>query len=1207
MKGHWECLQINLQHSKAASSALGGRLARGRVRVGLIQEPWVHRGSIKGLQNPSYHLVYNTLCGRPRAALIFRKDINYAPIPEFVSQDLVAAVVDVPTGSGKRRTVIASAYFPSDRDNPPPEAVKGLMDWCRRNGKQLIMGCDANAHHTVWGSSDINNRGKYLFDYVCASGLDIINRGNKPTFINAIRQEVLDLTLATAYGAQLIKNWRVLAEPSMSDHQTIAFDMEAVSTEIAECRVPRKTDWVLYNECLQAELQGLQYNIATTEELEEASRHLRDTIVAAYEKSCPVKKVNFSRNVPWWNKELDRLRTSARKSFNRAKRIGNWTAYRQALTEYNRKLRESKREAWKAFCEGIDNLTPANRLRKVLSKDHTNAVGILKRTDGSHTNDQQESLELLLGTHFPGSKVMTNNTMATITDLEAHCSNRDSRCWAGKIFTPSKMTWAISSFKPYKSPGMDGIFPALLQRGLESIAPGLKEIYKASYALGYIPRLWREAKVIFIPKVGNRPLEEPKSYRPISLTSFLLKTMEKIIDEHIKSDSLIGTPLNANQFAYQAGKSTVDALHHLVKEAERAILHKEIALAVFVDIEGAFDNTSFSAIKRAASNKGIYPSTIKWVESMLQSRLVTASLAGSTATMTVAKGCPQGGVLSPTLWSIVVDSLLDELQEKGFTAQGYADDIAIIIRGKHEGILTSLMQQALNIINNWCVREELSVNPNKTIIVPFTHRRKLHMKAPMLNGIEIKFSNEAKYLGVTLDAKLTWNQHVDKTMAKATASFWACRQLMGKTWGLKPKITYWLYRTAVIPIVTYAALVWWPKTQQISTQKKLDRLQRLACLSITGAMQTTPTAGMEAIIGLPPLHLAVQKEGLVAALRLHQRKKTLPGDWTGHLQVLQQIDPALLSKPTDIMSRKLDIDSPFKVVIEDPKTASKRIKEFGRGISAWYTDGAKNNKGTGIGIYGPNQNHRSFMSLGNTPTIMQAEAIAIDVCARECLNRHLNGAHIYICSDSQAVLKAVRAYSHGSWTVWECRRSLSQLAKNNSLTLMWVPGHEGIEGNEVADELAKRGANAIPFGPEPFCGLPTAHRREVVQKWEEDKRRTYWNNVPGLRQSKRLIKPDYSRKVLELTRNELRIFTGLMTGHCALRYHLKKMGKEESENCRLCESAAETAEHILCTCDAIAHKRFSHFGRDRLSHEEVSSITPKKVTKFIEDVGLLGR
>jgi hypothetical protein len=111
--------------------------------------------------------------------------------------------------------------------------------------------------------------------------------------------------------------------------------------------------------------------------------------------------------------------------------------------------------------------------------------------------------------------------------------------------------------------------------------------------------------VTFIPKPGKFDYTEAKAYRPISLSSFLLKTMEKLVDRHIRDRVLRIHPLHRNQHVYQIGKSTETALHNVATRIEYAIEQKDIALGAFLDIQGAFDRTSFDIIKQASERHGI--------------------------------------------------------------------------------------------------------------------------------------------------------------------------------------------------------------------------------------------------------------------------------------------------------------------------------------------------------------------------------------------------------------------------------------------------------------------------------------------------------------------------------------------------------------------------------------------------------------------------
>ena len=199
-----------------------------------------------------------------------------------------------------------------------------------------------------------------------------------------------------------------------------------------------------------------------------------------------------------------------------------------------------------------------------------------------------------------------------------------------------------------------------------------------------------------------------------------------------------------------------------------------MALVAFLNVEGAFDNTSYNSIDKAARERGIDPNITKWISNMLKCRVVKSHLGSNSLKIRTTRGCPLAGVLSPLLWCLIMDDLIKKLEDAGFEVIGYADDIAIIVRGKDDSTISSRMQEALNMIWNWCSGENLTINPNKTVLIPFTRRRKHEVKPPTINGIEINFSSETKYLGVILDEKLSWKLHVEGMKAKAINSLMAC-------------------------------------------------------------------------------------------------------------------------------------------------------------------------------------------------------------------------------------------------------------------------------------------------------------------------------------------------------------------------------------------------------------------------------------------------
>jgi len=93
------------------------------------------------------------------------------------------------------------------------------VQYCENENLYLVVGCDSNAHHSVRGSTNCNSRREALVEFLNSSNLEILNRGNEPTFCSGCRLEVIDLTLGSLRLLESIIGWEVSSEPSLSDHR----------------------------------------------------------------------------------------------------------------------------------------------------------------------------------------------------------------------------------------------------------------------------------------------------------------------------------------------------------------------------------------------------------------------------------------------------------------------------------------------------------------------------------------------------------------------------------------------------------------------------------------------------------------------------------------------------------------------------------------------------------------------------------------------------------------------------------------------------------------------------------------------------------------------------------------------------------------------------------------------------------------------------
>jgi hypothetical protein len=230
------------------------------------------------------------------------------------SRDITAVKIKTSGGNGPREFILGSAYLPYyDVEPPPPGDLERLVMICRAQGTHLIIGCDANSHHTSWGRTNINNRGVFLFNYIMANGLDIMNRGNSPTFVTSNRQEVIDITVATIYASNLVKDWHVSEEVSCSDHRYIRFTVMGIDHTTTTYRNPRRTNWELFRTDLSGCLNGMKDKISNCTDLEMAANQFQEAFAYAYNANCPLTVRRNTRNTPWWNPDLAEKRRKVRK------------------------------------------------------------------------------------------------------------------------------------------------------------------------------------------------------------------------------------------------------------------------------------------------------------------------------------------------------------------------------------------------------------------------------------------------------------------------------------------------------------------------------------------------------------------------------------------------------------------------------------------------------------------------------------------------------------------------------------------------------------------------------------------------------------------------------------------------------------------------------------------------------------------------------
>jgi ribonuclease HI len=348
----------------------------------------------------------------------------------------------------------------------------------------------------------------------------------------------------------------------------------------------------------------------------------------------------------------------------------------------------------------------------------------------------------------------------------------------------------------------------------------------------------------------------------------------------------------------------------------------------------------------------------------------------------------------------------------------------------------------------------------------------------------------------------------------------------------------------------------------------------MACLAIMGAMKTTPTAALEVLLNLTPLDLLIMVEARMALYRLHILKQPADSDTeTKLLSIWKNVSDPIFDMQSDNTTPVYYHSRIFKVIIDWDYWRDKDPL-FPEDTLVWFTDGSRPDSGTRSGIFGLRPNRSLSFPLGKFTTVFLTEIYAILQCACENIRRAYKNKQILIFSDSQSALKALSSPKVTSELVPECLNALSALAGPNEVTLLWVPRHQGIPGNEEADRLARQVSTMPLPGPEPALGIPKCLAREALRTWKENQHHNTWRDLPGHRHGKLFIGRPYKKgadDLLKLGRHQLKMVATVLTGHALVRTHLHTMGLFEGDpTCRFCRKETETVQHIVCCCEALA-------------------------------------
>ena len=1042
----------------------------------------------------------------------------------------------------------------------------------------LIAG-DFNSHSQSWGYSNLNKRGEDVEAWQDDNHLILVNDPtDPPTFYSRRWHSTTtpDLAFCTDDIHRNISR-KVEEQLGGSDHRPVLLTINGGPT-YTQPQYPRwnykKAKWGLF---------GIRTN-ELTKNIEVEDRNVNNVVKEFNVNIIQAAKDSIPRGVrkdyiPYWSDELQKTHdalTRAREEAETHPSRENNIKLQECKAKHLKIKLECKRRGWREKTASLNmekDTTKLWKLTRALNDEGNNGHKITLEEEGETLTGKTAA------NAFGKAYANESDTNISLTQQkEIRTEERERREGTAREgmeheITMAELKSAIKKLKKKKSPGPDSITNEMLQHLGNLALEKLLHIFNLSWRQGQVPQCWREARMIPILKKGKNKTNA-LSYRPISLTSCVCKTMERIVNQRLQNYLESESIIVPEQAGFRQYRSTEDQTTHLSQIIEDAFQAQKVTLATFIDLQKAFDKVWKDGLLVKLLRYGIGGHMYQWTKSYLHNRRARVLVDGhSSRKVLLRQGVPQGGVLSPTLFILFINDLVPELP-KGVHAALYADDLVLWCSEEYATTATHRMQLALEKVAGWAETWSVTINREKTTATLFTLSVKAHPGRLTLRNTPIKVEDQQTYLGVTFDKRMTWKPHIMNAEGKARRKLNIMRKLAGTHWGANEKILKSVYQGTVRPHLEYGSSSW--MTAAKTHQQTLDKVQNQALRIITGAMKSTPIPKMEQATGISPLNKRREGKAMVQAVkyqctqnhpmsaRLHQMssgrlKRTSFALETRALQRTHKADMPELVQPTNsydtppwkdrLKNIRIEATVPYLTAKDEQSSVAKKtltlaMLEERYPQEAWirvFTDGsatdAVRNGGAGVYIQFPSgETQTEAKPTGLHCTNYRAEVEALTHAANTISSRIDQDKQVVFLTDALSVLQAVT-----NSKLPQLQQALNNI-KCLRTVLQWIPSHCGIEGNEQADKMAKRG------GKEQQENNPVlpSEMKTIIKSLHK---------TPQQHDSYHL-----------LSRPQQVVIFRLRTGHNRLNQHLfRKMRAVPSPMCPCGEAEQDTA-HILQEC-----------------------------------------
>lgn len=1099
----------------------------------------------------------------------------------------------------------------------------------------IIMG-DFNAHSSMWGDAHNDQKGDQVETFLLRSNLCLMNN-KTATYLHPATGTYSSIDLSICHpNVFLDYSWEVHDDLCGSDHFPILLKCNKSSASAAVKRWKlQKADWEEFSDMCSTSL--------LYDKLAIDANPIDDFTVTLLEIANETIPKTGSGIVklrkPWFNddcKDAIKQRKLALKRFNSNATHANLANYRVFRANARRTIRQSKRDSWRSYVSKLNTRTPMKKIwdmvRKITGKYGSVPIHHLKQ-DNNVIDNIQDIANTIGSTlsYNSSSDHYTKPFQRYKSEKERHPVkfNSDNSETYNKLFTMQELKSALQKSHD-TAVGPDEVHYQMLKHLPAAATDTLLHIFNDIWQSGNFPPSWHEATVIPIPKPGKDPTN-PTNYRPISLTSCLCKTFERLVNERLVWYLEKNHIISECQSGFRKQRSTVDQLVRFESFIREAIVRKEHVVSVFFDLEKAYDTTWKHGILMDLFNAGLRGRLPEFIGNFLTDRVFKVRVGACLSDcFNQEMGVPQGSILSVTLFILKINSIITCLPP-GVRSSLYVDDFLICYRAKQMRCIERQLQCCLNKINEWANVNGFQFSKSKTVCMHFCHMYTLHDEPTLiLNGTTIPVVEQAKFLGLIFDRKLTFVPHIKYLKDKCMKAINLLRVVAHTDWGADTETLLKLYRSHIRSKLDYGCIVY--GSARPSYLQSLDRVQNLALRTCLGAFRTSPISSLHVEANEMPLSLRREKLSLQYILKLKSNPANPTYDCVFKpkypllFEARQHVIPTLgirLKQQMEDVGINYNTVAQFSYPAVPLWTLSSAVfvydmQDLGRKddtqpdvyISKYrelksvfcdytriYTDGSKD--GAAVAAAAVSQTMNRSCRLPDNSSIFSAEAcailLAVDIIKSTADNKFA------IFSDSLSCLQAIQNKRWDNPIILNILNSVHKLIITGTyVVFIWLPSHVGIQGNTDADTAAKAALSL------PVSGRKVPHTdfKPLIQSYALNK----WQQMWDLEVHNKLhsIKAQLGNTVVGggLSRREERIWHRLRIGHSHYT-HSYLLRDEDQPVCVACQCPM-TIEHILVSCVDFSHVRPKYFNVSSVC-ELFNTIKPKLVLDYLKEIGLFNK